>query len=326
MNTLVTGGCGFIGSNFIRLLLAERPERKIINLDLLTYAGHPSTVADLVGHPNYRFVQGDVADPQMVAQVMGQGIEEVVHFAAESHVDRSIDSPSVFLRTNVTGTAVLLEAARSHGIRRFLQIGTDEVYGHLGPHDPPFSEQTPVDPRSPYSASKAAADQLALAWHRTFGLPVLLTRCSNNYGPYQFPEKLIPLMIAKAMDHASLPVYGDGMNIRDWIHVEDHCRAVLAVLEKGEIGRVYNVGGDSERTNLFIVKTILAILGRSESLIRFVTDRPGHDWRYAMNAERIKQELGWAPRHNLDDALATTVEWYIDHESWWRPLLSRPRT
>lgn len=320
--TLVTGGAGFIGSNFVRHLLRHDPHRRVVVLDALTYAGHRASLADVSGDPRFAFVHGDITDGPAVealfsAGPFGEGIDEVVHFAAESHVDRSIDGPAVFIHTNVIGTQVLLDAARQRGVRRFVQIGTDEVYGHLGNDDPPFSETTPVDPRSPYSASKTAGDQLALAYHRTYGLPVVVTRCSNNYGPYQFPEKLIPVMILKAYAGEPLPVYGTGLNIRDWIHVDDHCAAVLAVLQDDRVGRVYNIGADSERTNLWIVRRILEILGKPESLITFVDDRPGHDWRYAIDATRIHTELGWRPARRLDDGLGETVEWYIDHGRDW---------
>lgn len=296
--------------------------RRVVVLDALTYAGNRVTLADMADHPRFAFVHGDITNGPLVESVFaagpfGKGIDEVVHFAAESHVDRSIDGPAVFVHTNVIGTQVLLDTAKNHGVRRFVQIGTDEVYGHLANNDPPFTERTPVDPRSPYSASKTAADQLALAYHRTYKLPVVVTRCSNNYGPYQFPEKLIPVMILKAYANQSLPVYGTGLNIRDWIHVEDHCAAVLAVLQRAPAGRVYNIGGNSERTNLWIVKRVLEILGKPESLITFVQDRPGHDWRYAIDTTRMKDELGWEPTRRLDDGLAETVEWYIDHGRAW---------
>jgi len=326
--TLVTGGAGFIGSNFVRHLLEHDPMRRVVVLDALTYAGNLVTLADVADNPRYAFVHGDITDGALVAELFatgpfGDGIDEVVHFAAESHVDRSIEGPAVFIHTNVIGTQVLLDAAKKHGVRRFVQIGTDEVYGHLGNDDPPFTERTPVDPRSPYSASKTAADQLALAYHRTYKLPVVVTRCSNNYGPFQFPEKLIPVMILKAYADQPLPVYGNGLNIRDWLHVEDHCSAILAVLQRAPAGRIYNIGGNSERTNLWIVRRILEILGKPESLITFVADRPGHDWRYAIDATRMKDELGWEPTRRLDDGLAETVEWYIDHGRDWVAAVSR---
>lgn len=320
--TLVTGGAGFIGSNFVRHLLQHDPTRRVVVLDALTYAGHRATLADVAEHPRFAFVHGDITDGPVVGALMdagpfGDGIDEVVHFAAESHVDRSIDGPAVFVHTNVIGTQVLLDAARKRDVRRFVQIGTDEVYGHLHDDDPPFTEATPVDPRSPYSASKAAADQLALAYHRTYGMPVVVTRCSNNYGPFQFPEKLIPVMILKAFRNEPLPVYGTGLNVRDWLHVDDHCAAILAVLQKAPAGRVYNIGGNCERTNLWIVRRILEILGRPESLITYVEDRLGHDWRYAIDASRIHDELGWKPTRRLDDGLAETVEWYLDTGHDW---------
>ncbi len=320
--TLVTGGAGFIGSNFVRHLLEHDPTRRVVVLDALTYAGHRATLADVAEHPRFAFVHADITDPVAVRAVFeagpfGDGIDEVVHFAAESHVDRSIEGPAVFLHTNVLGTQVLLDAARERKVRRFVQIGTDEVYGHLNNTDAPFTERSPIDPRSPYSASKAAADHLALAYHRTYGLPVVVTRCSNNYGPFQFPEKLIPVMILNAFANKPLPVYGSGLNIRDWIHVHDHCAAILAVLQKAPAGRVYNIGGGAERTNLWIVRRILEILGRPESLIQYVADRPGHDWRYAIDSTRIRTELGWAPSRRLDDGLAETVEWYLDAGYDW---------
>jgi dTDP-glucose 4,6-dehydratase len=322
MNVLVTGGSGFIGSNLVRLLLAERPEWRIVNLDKLTYAGNAENLADLEGNPRYRFVRGDVADGALVADVFArERIEGVMHLAAESHVDRSILEPAVFIETNVRGTQVLLEAARELGVKRFLHVSTDEVYGSLGPTGL-FTEETPLAPSSPYSASKASSDLLALAYAHTFGLPVVVTRCSNNYGPYQFPEKLIPLMIANAVRDLPLPVYGDGMNVRDWIHVEDHGRGLLAALEKGRDGEVYNFGAASERHNIDIVKQVLALVGKPESLIRYVKDRPGHDRRYAIDARKAHAQLGWAPRHRFEDALAATVRWYVDHRAWWERVIS----
>jgi dTDP-glucose 4,6-dehydratase len=322
MNVLLTGGCGFIGSNLVRLLLAERPEWRVVNLDKLTYAGNPENLADLEGHPRYRFVRGDVCDGPLVAELLrGEAIEAIVHLAAESHVDRSILAPSVFIETNVRGTQVLLEAARELAVRRFLHVSTDEVYGSLGPTGL-FTEETPLDPSSPYSASKAASDLLALAYARTFGVPVVVTRCSNNYGPYQFPEKLIPLMIANAIRDLPLPVYGDGLNVRDWIHVEDHARGLLAALERGEAGRVYNFGASSERRNIEIVKQVLGLVGKPESLITYVKDRPGHDRRYAIDSSRARDALGWTPRRRFEDALAETVRWYLEHRSWWERIIS----
>ena len=322
MNLLVTGGAGFIGSNLVRLLLAERPEWRVVNLDKLTYAGNPENLADLEGHRCYRFVRGDVCDGPLVAEILrSERIEAVMHLAAESHVDRSILEAAVFIETNVRGTQVLLEASRELGVNRFLQVSTDEVYGSLGPSGL-FTEETPLDPSSPYSASKAASDLLALAYQRTFGVPVVVTRCSNNYGPYQFPEKLIPLMIANAIRDLPLPVYGDGMNVRDWIHVEDHCRGLLAALERGRAGQTYNLGASNERPNIEIVRAVLDRLGKPHTLVQHVKDRPGHDRRYAIDASKARRELAWEPRHRFDEALAATVEWYLAHRPWWERILS----
>lgn len=322
---LVTGGCGFIGSNFIHLLRAERPALPILNLDALTYAGNLENLAALEGDPGLRFVRGSVADAALVARLFAEHpLTAVVHFAAESHVDRSILGPGLFIETNVRGTQVLLEAARQAWAQRpgrFVLVSTDEVYGSLGPSGR-FTETTPLDPSSPYSASKAAADLIGQAYWRTFGLPVLITRCSNNYGPYQFPEKLIPLMIQRASQDLSLPVYGDGRNIRDWLHVNDHCRALLAVLERGEPGRVYNIGGDNEVANIEIVRLILRALGKPESLIEFVADRPGHDRRYAIDATRLRSELGWAPRVDFAAGIAETIAWYARNRAWWQRIVS----
>ena len=323
---LVTGGAGFIGGHFVRALRRLRPDRPVVNLDLLTYAGTLDALAELQADPGHTFVRGDICDGALVERLIAEhGVTELVHFAAESHVDRSIAEPSVFLRTNVLGTQVLLEAARRAGLRRFVHVSTDEVYGHLGPDDPPFTERTPLHPRSPYAASKAASDHLALAWHQTYGLDVVITRCSNNYGPWQYPEKLIPVMVQRALDHQPLPVYGTGGNVRDWIHVDDHCAGVLAALERGRAGEVYNFGARTERANLDVVHQILAVLDRPRSLISFVPDRLGHDWRYAMDATKAEAELGWAPRREFTDALAETVEWYVEHAPWWRPLVAGAR-
>jgi dTDP-glucose 4,6-dehydratase len=322
MIVLVTGGSGFIGSNLVRLLLEERPAWRIINLDKLTYAGNAENLAGLEQHPRYRFVRGDICNGELIADLFKtERIEAVMHLAAESHVDRSILSPSVFIETNVRGTQVLLEAARAFGVKRFLHVSTDEVYGSLGPTGF-FTELTPIAPSSPYSASKASSDLLALAYAHTFKMPVVVTRCSNNYGPYQFPEKLIPLMIANAVRGLPLPVYGDGMNVRDWIHVEDHCRGLVAALENGRDGEVYNFGASSERHNIDIVKQVLKLVGKPESLIKYVTDRPGHDRRYAIDAAKAQRELGWAPRHGFEDALAATVRWYVDRRAWWERIIS----
>jgi dTDP-glucose 4,6-dehydratase len=322
VNVLLTGGAGFIGSNLVRLLLAERPDWRIVNLDKLTYAGNAENLAGLEDHPRHRLVRGDIGNGELVAELFrAERIEAVLHLAAESHVDRSILAPAVFIETNVRGTQVLLEAAREFKVKRFVHVSTDEVYGSLGPTGL-FTEETPLAPTSPYSASKASSDLLALAYAHTFGLPVVVTRCSNNYGPYQFPEKLIPLMIANALRDRSLPVYGDGQNVRDWIHVEDHCRGLLAALERGVPGQVYNFGAASERRNLEIVRQVLSLLGKPESLIAFVRDRPGHDRRYAIDARKAQAALGWAPRHRFEAALAATVAWYVEHRPWWERIIS----
>jgi len=317
---LVTGGLGFIGSNFVRLLLAERPSWQLVNLDAVTYAGNPANLADVAASPRYRFVQGDIADRAVAGRLMDEGCDAVVNFAAESHVDRSILSAEPFVRTNILGTLTLLDAARSGPPRRFVQISTDEVYGTLGPGDAPFTELTPIDPTSPYSASKAGADHIALAYARTHGADVVVTRCSNNYGPFQFPEKLIPLMITNAVEGKPLPVYGDGRQVRDWIHVEDHCRGILAALEHGAPGEVYNFGGNAERENIDIVRRIVSILDAPPALVTHVTDRPAHDRRYAIDASKARGALGWTPLHGFEDGLAETVRWYLAHESWWRAV------
>lgn len=318
---LVTGGMGFIGSNFIRLLLRERPEWSVVNLDALTYAANVESLVDVAPgaeeEGRYHFVHADIAEPEAVAEVLATGFDAVVNFAAESHVDRSIRSAGPFVRTNVVGTQVLLDAARAAGVRRFVQVSTDEVYGDLELEDPPFHEATPLAPSSPYSASKAAADHLVLAYHRTHGTDVVVTRCSNNYGPYQFPEKLIPLMIVNAVEGKPLPVYGRGENVRDWIEVEDHCRGVLAALEKGSAGGVYNFGGASERRNLDVVREIVRIVGASESQIQFVTDRPGHDRRYAIDFAKAEAALGWRPTVTFEEGLGRTVAWYLENREWW---------
>lgn len=322
MNLLVTGGAGFIGSNFIQYLLAVSPEHKIVNVDLLTYAGNLENLKDVESHPNYSFVKADIADVERIDSVLSsQKIDAIVNFAAESHVDRSIMGAAEFIRTNVVGTSVLLDAALRHGVPRFVQISTDEVYGSLGATGK-FTEQTPLSPNSPYSASKASADMLAFAYHHTHGLDVVITRCSNNYGPYQFPEKLIPLMISNALEGKPLPVYGDGQNVRDWIHVTDHCEAIRIVLEKGKPGDVYNIGGDSEVKNIEVVKTILDILGKPHSYIQFVKDRPGHDRRYAIDFSKISNELGWKPRKTFAEGLKETIDWYVAHKDWWTRIKS----
>lgn len=322
---LVTGGMGFIGSNFVQYWLERYPKDLIINYDLLTYAGNPDNVAAIRHLPTYRFVQGDISNQEMLSKVFQEErIDLVVHFAAESHVDRSIADPQAFVRTNVLGTQVLLEEARRHGVSKFVHVSTDEVYGSLGTEGL-FSETTPLAPNSPYSASKSGSDLLARAYYETFRLPVVITRCSNNYGPYQYPEKLIPTIITKALQGHPVPIYGDGLNIRDWLYVEDHCSAIEQVITKGVPGQVYNVGGNNERTNLQIARRILAELGKPETLIRFVADRPGHDRRYAIDSGKIQRELGWSPQFALEQGLKRTVEWYTNHESWWRKLIEAPK-
>jgi dTDP-glucose 4,6-dehydratase len=322
MRVLVTGGMGFIGSNFIRLLLAERPEWEVWNLDALTYAGNPENLADVApaaeARGRYRFVRADIADEAQVDAILADGgFDALVNFAAESHVDRSILSSAPFVLTNVVGTQILLDAARRHRVPRYVQVSTDEVYGDLGPEEPAFSETTPLSPSSPYSATKAAADHLVLAYHHTHGMDAVVTRCSNNYGPYQFPEKLIPLMIVNALTGKRLPVYGRGDNVRDWIHVEDHCRGVLAALERGGAGEVYNFGGASERKNLDVVRAIVKAVGVPQERIEFVTDRPGHDRRYAIDFRRAEAELGWRPARTFEVGLEETVRWYLDNREWW---------
>lgn len=321
MKLLVTGGAGFIGSNFILYMMQQHPDYQIINMDALTYAGNLENLKSVQHHPNYSFVQADIADKTAVDVVFQQGIDVVVNFAAESHVDRSILEPEVFVNTNVMGTQVLLDAAKKYGVTKFVQVSTDEVYGSLG-ETGLFSETTPLAPNSPYSASKAGGDLLVRAYHETFGLPVNITRCSNNYGPYQFPEKLIPLIISRALNDESLPVYGDGLNIRDWLYVEDHCSAIDLVIHQGKLGEVYNIGGNNERTNLHIVKTILEELGKPESLITYVADRPGHDRRYGIDPTKIMNELGWKPKHNFETGIKETIQWYLSNKEWWTRIQS----
>lgn len=321
MKLLITGGAGFIGSNFIKYMLKQYPDYEIVNLDLLTYAGNLENLKSDEGKPSYTFIKGDIADREHVETIFKQGADYVINFAAESHVDRSILNPDIFIQTNVQGTQVLLDLALKYEVRKFVQISTDEVYGTLG-EDGLFHETTPLAPNSPYSASKASADLLVRAYHETYGLPVNITRCSNNYGPYQFPEKLIPLMIIHALHDKPLPVYGDGLNVRDWLHVEDHCKAIDLVLHQGVNGEVYNIGGNNERTNIEIVRTILKYLNKPESLIKFVADRPGHDRRYAIDASKIRQELGWNPKYNFNDGIKQTIEWYLNNEAWWQRIIS----
>ncbi len=325
MKVLVTGGAGFIGANFIFHMLDVHPDYEIICLDALTYAGNMETLQPAVSNPNFTFVKADVADRDAVYDVFaGRRPDVVVNFAAESHVDRSIEDPGVFLRTNIIGTQVLMDACNEFGITRFHQVGTDEVYGDL-PLDRPdlfFTEDTPITASSPYSASKASADLLAMAYHRTYGLPVTISRCSNNYGPYQFPEKLIPLMIANALADKELPVYGTGENVRDWLYVEDHCRAIDMILQNGRVGEVYNIGGHNEKSNIDVVKIILKQLDKPESLIRFVTDRQGHDVRYAIDPAKIHGELGWLPETKFEDGIRKTIDWYLDNKPWWENIIS----
>ncbi|MFQ5423337.1 MAG: dTDP-glucose 4,6-dehydratase [Phycisphaerae bacterium] len=319
---LVTGGAGFIGSNFVHHVLSQAGDTRVVVLDCLTYAGNLENLADVAGDPRYAFERVDICDTEAVLDVCRRHeVDALVNFAAESHVDRSITGPGVFVKTNVEGTLSLLQVARACDDMRFVQVGTDEVYGSLGPAGA-FSEQTPLDPHSPYSASKAAADHLVAAFAHTYGLPALVTRCSNNYGPWQFPEKMIPLMINNARHGRPLPVYGDGLQVRDWLHVRDHCSALWTVLTCGEPGRVYNIGGNSERTNLAVVREILKRLDRSEKLITFVKDRPGHDRRYAIDASRIRTELGWSPATAFEEGLAETIEWYLGHQTWLDRIVS----
>jgi dTDP-glucose 4,6-dehydratase len=337
INILVTGGAGFIGANFVHLLRQQRPDWQILNLDLLTYAGNPENLSSLKDDPRHTLINGDVADRELVAGLFARyGITRVVHFAAETHVDRSILDPAVFVRTNVLGTFTLLEAARqawkdlpSQAAPRFLHISTDEVYGSLGSLDPPVTEEAPYAPSSPYAASKAGADFLVRSYFRTYQVPVLITNCSNNYGPYQFPEKLIPFALSQALEQKAIPIYGQGGNVRDWLFVEDHCRAVLTVLEHGELGETYNIAGRQETTNLELVRLLLGLLkdrrpdlGDLERLIAFVPDRPGHDWRYALNCQKIEAVLGWRPKVTLKEGLERTISWYLSNLEWLKRVCS----
>jgi dTDP-glucose 4,6-dehydratase len=319
---LVTGGAGFIGSNFINYILDSRDDIFIINLDKLTYAGNLQNLKSVEHHPNYTFVKGDIVNDELVTYLFQKyEVTHVINFAAESHVDRSILGSEIFFRTNVLGTNVLLENAKRFGVEKFIQISTDEVYGSLGPEGQ-FEETTPLQPNSPYAASKAAADLMALAFHHTYHVPVVITRCSNNYGQYQFPEKLIPLMIINSLNNKKLPVYGDGLNVRDWIYVIDHNKAVELVLDEGKVGEIYNVGANTEKPNIEIVKLVLKQLGKSETLIEYVKDRPGHDRRYAINSSKIKEELGWEATHSFEDAMKDTINWFKDNEKWWKEIIS----
>ncbi|MBO9131519.1 dTDP-glucose 4,6-dehydratase [Bacillus sp. 165] len=322
MKLLITGGAGFIGSNFVRYMVAKYPQYHIVNLDVLTYAGNLENLKDIESAANYTFVKGDIADRDCVNDLFEkQRFDYVLNFAAESHVDRSITNPDIFVKTNIQGTQILLDAAKNFNVKKYLQVSTDEVYGTLG-ETGYFSETTPLAPNSPYSASKAGADMLVRAYHETFGLPVNITRCSNNYGPFHFPEKLIPLMIINALNDNQLPIYGNGLNVRDWLHVEDHCQAIDLVLHEGRDGEVYNVGGNNERTNIDIVKTILKHLKKPETLIKFVQDRPGHDLRYAIDATKLRTELGWQPNYTFDTGIKQTIEWYLNHRDWWENIIS----
>ena len=325
MTILVTGGAGFIGANFIYFMQSRHPEDRLVCVDALTYAGNLKTLDRALKAPDFRFVKADIADAAAMDKLFAEEqFDIVVNFAAESHVDRSIVDPGLFLRTNIIGTQVLMDASRTHGVKRYHQVSTDEVYGDLPLDDPTlfFTESTPIHTSSPYSASKASADLLVLAYFRTFGLPVTISRCSNNYGPYHFPEKLIPLMISRALKNESLPVYGKGENVRDWLYVEDHCAAIDLIIRGGRIGEVYNIGGHNERTNLDVVKTILRELDKGENLIRYVTDRPGHDMRYAIDPAKITTELGWSPATGFDEGIRKTIRWYLDNRSWWEEILS----
>jgi dTDP-glucose 4,6-dehydratase len=321
MKLLVTGGAGFIGSNFIQYLLDKYPDYHVINYDKLTYAGNLENVATVQDSKNYTFIKGDINNQELLEYVVNTyEVDVIVNFAAESHVDRSIKDSSVFVKTNILGTQILLDVARNNTLR-FIQISTDEVYGSLGPTGY-FTEETPLSPNSPYSASKASADLIVRSYHETFGLNINITRCSNNYGPFHFPEKLIPLMIINALKGNPLPVYGDGKNIRDWLHVKDHCSAIDLVIHKGKPGEVYNIGGHNERTNIEIVERIVETLGVSNELITFVSDRLGHDYRYAIDSGKIQKELGWKPRYSFDDGIQETISWYQNHEDWWKKLIS----
>ncbi len=325
MKILVTGGAGFIGSNFIYYMLGKHPDYKIVCLDALTYAGNLETLEEAMKNENFKFVKGDITDREAVRKLFGEEkFDIVVNFAAESHVDRSIETPEVFLKTNILGTQVLMDASREFEVKRYHQVSTDEVYGDL-PLDKPdlfFTEETPIHTSSPYSASKAAADLLVQAYQRTYNFPATISRCSNNYGPYHFPEKLIPLMIANALADKPLPVYGEGLNIRDWLYVEDHCSAIDLIIHNGRVGEVYNIGGHNEKANIDVVKIIIKELGKSEDLITYVTDRKGHDMRYAIDPAKIHAELGWLPATKFDDGIKKTIKWYLDNKPWWENIIS----
>ncbi|EQF29170.1 dTDP-glucose 4,6-dehydratase [Clostridioides difficile CD160] len=322
---LITGGAGFIGSNFVHYVLNKYVDYFIVNLDLLTYAGNLETLREIQDNPNYRFVKGDISDREQVYKLFEEEkFDMVINFAAESHVDRSVRNPELFIQTNIMGTQVLLDASVKYGVKRYHQISTDEVYGDLpiDRKDLFFTEKSTVNPSSPYAASKTSADLLVNSYYRTYGLPITISRCSNNYGPYHFPEKLIPLMILNALEDKNLPVYGNGTNVRDWLHVYDHCTAIDLIIHKGNIGEIYNIGGHNERSNIEVVKIILNLLGKSEDLISYVNDRPGHDLRYAIDPSKIENELGWKAKYDFDLGIRETVKWYVEHEYWWRAILS----
>lgn len=320
MKILITGGAGFIGSNFVRYMLDKYSDYEIVNLDALTYCGNLENLTEIEDNPNYTFIKGDISNKELINEIMVD-MDYIVNFAAESHVDRSIEDPKIFIKSNILGTQVLLDAAKKYDIKKFLQISTDEVYGSLD-ETGYFTEDTCLAPNSPYSASKAGADLMVRAYNETFNLPMNITRCSNNYGPYQFPEKLIPLMISNALEDEPLPVYGDGLNVRDWLHVYDHCTAIDLVLHKGKSGEIYNIGGNNEKKNIEIVKLILKNLGKSESLIKYVKDRPGHDRRYAIDSTKIQEKLGWKPKYTFETGISETIKWYLDNEDWWKRIKS----
>ncbi|SEL66901.1 dTDP-glucose 4,6-dehydratase [Paenibacillus sp. cl141a] len=322
MKIVVTGGAGFIGSNFIRYMLSQHPNDEFINVDKLTYAGNSENLSEVRTNPKYRFVKADIRDRAALEPLFKEGVDAVVNFAAESHVDRSILQPELFVLTNAAGTQTLLDLSRQYGVGKFVQVSTDEVYGTLGATGL-FTEESPLQPNSPYSASKAGADLLVRAYYETFGLPINITRCSNNYGPYQYPEKLIPLIIYNALHNKPLPVYGDGLNVRDWLYVEDHCRAVDLVLRQGVDGEIYNIGGHNERNNLQVIRTILSELNKPETLIRHIQDRPGHDRRYAINADKIRKELGWAPQYHYESGIRETIRWYQENMAWVEQVLEK---
>ncbi|MCM3150876.1 dTDP-glucose 4,6-dehydratase [Priestia megaterium] len=322
MNILVTGGAGFIGSNFVRHMVETYPSYGIVNYDLLTYAGNLENLKDIESHENYTFVKGDINNRELVDHLVKyHNIDVIVNFAAESHVDRSITEPDIFIKSNVLGTQALLDVAKANNLKKYVQVSTDEVYGSLG-ETGYFTEETPLDPNSPYSASKAGADMLVSAYHETFGMNVNITRCSNNYGPYHFPEKLIPLMVTNALEGKELPIYGDGKNVRDWLHVKDHCAAIDLVIHKGEPGEIYNVGGHNERTNNEIVHLIVEKLNAPKELIKFVEDRLGHDRRYAIDPTKLTTELGWEPKYTFDTGIVETIQWYLDNQDWWKNIKS----